>query len=153
MKDCLDTCYEIIKLIKFSPKREAILQDVKEESGNNASGVRIYVQHDGPYMQSHLISNYESIQSLWEAAMPATSDTEIKARIRGVASQMQTFKFLFGNSLSQLILWHTDNLSQTLWIPKLSSVEGQGIAVMTVKTLESMCTAENVNLFCSVVIV
>ena len=25
MKDCLDTCFEIIKLIKFSPKREAML--------------------------------------------------------------------------------------------------------------------------------
>ena len=39
MKDCLDTCYEIIKLIKFPPKREAMLQDVKEESGNDTSGV------------------------------------------------------------------------------------------------------------------
>ncbi len=26
MKDCLDTCTEVIKLINFSPKREAMLQ-------------------------------------------------------------------------------------------------------------------------------
>ena len=32
-------------------------------------------------------------------------------------------------------------------MPKLSSVEGQGIAMLTVRTLESMCTAENFNLF------
>ena len=25
MRDCLDTCYEVVKLIKFSPKREAML--------------------------------------------------------------------------------------------------------------------------------
>ena len=31
MKDCLDTCYELVKLIKFSPKREAILTHLKEE--------------------------------------------------------------------------------------------------------------------------
>ena len=31
MKDCLDTCYEIVKLIKFSPKREAMLFQLKEE--------------------------------------------------------------------------------------------------------------------------
>ena len=30
MKDCLDTCYEIVKLIKFSPKREAMLSQLKE---------------------------------------------------------------------------------------------------------------------------
>ncbi|KAL5486927.1 hypothetical protein EMCRGX_G019467 [Ephydatia muelleri] len=30
MKDCLDTCYEIVKMIKFSPKREAMLFQLKE---------------------------------------------------------------------------------------------------------------------------
>ncbi|KAL5474965.1 hypothetical protein EMCRGX_G027003 [Ephydatia muelleri] len=30
MKDCLDTCYEIVKLIKFSPKRDAMLSQLKE---------------------------------------------------------------------------------------------------------------------------
>ena len=40
MKDCLDTCFEIIKLITFSPKREAMLRTLKEESGSDASGVR-----------------------------------------------------------------------------------------------------------------
>ena len=33
MKDCLDTCYEIVKLITFSPKQEAILFQLKEEMG------------------------------------------------------------------------------------------------------------------------
>ena len=40
MKDCLDTCYEIVKLIKFSPKREAMLSQLKEEMGSDAPGVR-----------------------------------------------------------------------------------------------------------------
>ena len=30
MKDCLDTCFELVKHIKFSPKREAILTRIKE---------------------------------------------------------------------------------------------------------------------------
>lgn len=37
MRDCLDTCYELIKLIKFSPKREAMLRDLKEESSSDAT--------------------------------------------------------------------------------------------------------------------
>ena len=40
MKDCLDTCYEIVKLIKFSPKREAMLSQLKEEMGSDAPGIR-----------------------------------------------------------------------------------------------------------------
>ena len=46
-----------------------------------------------------------------------------------------------------MILQHADKLSQTLQMPKLTSVEGQGIAMVTVRTLESMHTAENFNLF------
>ena len=37
MKDCLDTCFE---LVKFSPKREAMLRELKEEIGSDARGVR-----------------------------------------------------------------------------------------------------------------
>ena len=40
MKDCLDTCFELVKLIKFSPKQEAMLHDLKEEIGSNAPSVR-----------------------------------------------------------------------------------------------------------------
>jgi len=34
MNDCLDCCYEIeiVKLVKFSPEREAMLKQLKEES-------------------------------------------------------------------------------------------------------------------------
>ena len=40
MKDCLDTCTELVKLIKFSPKREAMLRKLKEEADSNAINVR-----------------------------------------------------------------------------------------------------------------
>ena len=40
MKDCLETCFEVVKLIKFSPKREAMLCELKEEIGSDAHSVR-----------------------------------------------------------------------------------------------------------------
>ena len=70
--------------------------------------------------------------------MHETSNTEMKARIRGVWSQMQSFNFLFFIVLSEMVLRHTDKLSQTLQQPKLSSVEGHDIAMLTVKTLEGL---------------
>ena len=40
MKDCLDMCFELVKLIKFSPKREAILTRIKEETGSESPSVQ-----------------------------------------------------------------------------------------------------------------
>ena len=79
--------------------------------------------------------------------MHATSDTEMKARIHGVGSQMQSFQFLSGLVLSEVILQHTDKLNQTLQQPKLSSIEGHGVAMLTVKTLEGLQTEDNLDLF------
>lgn len=64
-----------------------------------------------------------------------------------MSRQMETFKLLFCLVLSEMILRHTDKLSQTLQQPKLSSVEGHGIAMLTVKTLEGLRTDENFELF------
>ena len=46
-----------------------------------------------------------------------------------------------------MILRHTDKLSETLQAPKLSGVEGHEIAMLTVKTLKTLRTDENFNLF------
>ena len=110
MKDCLDTCIELVKLIKFSPKREALLRKLKEEADNNAINIRTLCPTRWTVRAESLgsiLANYDSIQELWETALHETSDTETKARIRGVQSQMQTFKFLFCLVLTEMILRHT----------------------------------------------
>ena len=93
MKDCLDTCFEVVKLIKSSPTLCPTRWTVRAES------------------LASIVANYESILQLWETALSSTSNTEMKARIQGVESQMESFKFLFGLILSEMILRHTDKLS------------------------------------------
>ena len=39
MKNCLDTCFEVVKLNNFFPKREAALRVLKEEIGSDAPSV------------------------------------------------------------------------------------------------------------------
>ena len=51
---------------------------------------------------------------------------------------MKCFKFLFCLVLTEMILRHTDKLSETLQAPKLSGVEGHEIAMLTVKTLKGL---------------
>ena len=42
MKDALDTTHEVIKLIKYSPRREAIFKDIKEAiPGESNPGIRV----------------------------------------------------------------------------------------------------------------
>ena len=67
------------------------------------------------------MENYDVLQSTWDEALSIVKDTESKARIIGVASQMKTFDFFFGVFLGEMILRHCDNLSQTLQSKKISS--------------------------------
>ena len=60
---------------------------------------------------------------------------------------MRAFQFLFSLNLSEMILQHTDQHSQTLPSPELSSTEDQGIAIPTVETLQSLCSDSNFELF------
>ena len=62
---------------------------------------------------------------------------ETRARIKGVAAQMTTFKFYFGASLVHLLLRHTDNLSRTLQHKDVSAADGQRVAKSVVATLQS----------------
>ena len=85
-----------------------------------------------------ITSNFEPLQRTWEEAVEVVQDTETKARIRGVSAVMNTFDYLFGNMLGEMILKHSDNLSRALQHESLSAAEGQQIAQMTVETLKSL---------------
>ena len=39
MKDCLDICINLVKLIKFSPKQETMLRELKEEIDSDPPSV------------------------------------------------------------------------------------------------------------------
>ena len=68
MKDCLDTCYELVKLVKFSLKLETMLCELKEETGSNAPAVRTLCPTRGTVCAesfTNIIANYDSIQLLW----------------------------------------------------------------------------------------
>ena len=87
--------------------------------------------------------NYRALQLLWEESLCHIKDFDIKCRIRGVSSYMETFDFLFG----ELLLCHSDVLSKTLQSKDISAAEAQQIVFMTLKTLEDMKTEERFSAF------
>ena len=94
-----------------------------------------------------VVDNYTASQEIWEISKAQVSDQSIKARIIGVQAQFRTFRYLFGVLVGDLILRHSDNLSNTLQSPKLSASEGQQIAAMTVVTLQSLRNDSHFDLF------
>lgn len=87
------------------------------------------------------------LQELWDECLEVVKDSETIARINGVTSQMNTLRFHFGVELGEMILMHTDNLSKTLQHKDFSASEGQEIARLTIRTLETLRNEDSFNLF------
>ena len=145
MKNALETTHEITKLIKYSPRRDAIFSKLKDENnsvtGNSTAGIRVLCPTRWTVHADALLSiknNYSVLLNTWDEAVEVVKHTESNARIHGVHAQMRTFDFLFGTALGEMILRHTDNLSKTLQSKKLSAAEGQQVANMVVRTLEAL---------------
>ena len=85
-----------------------------------------------------ILPNYDSLQKIWKEVLQAMTDMEAKARIQGLAAHMTISTYLFGSTLSELALKHTDNLSRTLPHVSVLTAEGQQITAVTVATLTSM---------------
>lgn len=95
--------------------------------------------------------NYETLGATWEEALAVVRESEVKARINGVAAIMKTFDFLFGLILAEKILKHTDNLSKTLQTSSMSAVEARSIAKSCVKVFEKIRTDSCFDQFWAVV--
>ena len=150
LKDALDTAYELVKLIKYSPQREACFARLKADLAPITPGVRALCPTRwtvrAEALQS-ILDNYEVLSELWIESLDVIKDSDMKARINGVASQMKGFDFFYGVSLGQLILRHSDNLSRTLQRADISAAEGQEVTRLIVTTLRSLRSESMYKLF------
>ena len=111
------TQHEISKLLKFSPKRDALFSKLKAELAPETPGFRVLCPTWWTVRAASLqsvIDNWKPLQELWQESLDTKLDPEVKSRIIGVKYQMGTFSYLFGVSLGSLIFGHSDNLSRTL---------------------------------------
>ena len=150
MEDTLDTTYEITKLIKKSPKREVLFRKFKDEVKPGSTGIRTLCPTRWTVKAEAFTSiseNYQALQQTWEEAKRATKDTEMRARIVGVAAQMKNFDYFFGLELGRKCLAIADNLSRSLQSSTLSACEGQEIVKSSLTTLQSIRCDQHFDLF------
>ena len=145
LRNCLGTANEIIKLVKNSPKRNAIFNQIRAQLEESLPGIRVLCPTRWTVRAKSLesiLANYEILLQTWEEAKRDTSDSEVRARMLGVEKSMETFETYFGLSLAYLLLKHSDNLSKALQKSSISAAEGQSLAKLTVQTLNSLKTEE-----------
>lgn len=150
MKKALNITHEITKLIKYSPRRENLFKSIKGDIAPGTPGVRVICPTRWTVKAESMLSiiqNYTVLQELWDRAADIARDSDTVARIRGVASQMQSFDFFFGLVLGETLLRNSDNLSRTLQKKQFSAVEGQRVAEQTKKALTSTRNEDCFNLF------
>ena len=153
-KNALNNAFEISRLIKFSPKRNAAFDQIKSQNFGDEDSSTIGIRSFCPTRWTvratsiaSIIENYEPLNMLWDQCLEEALDPDIRGRIIGIKSQMKIFDFLFGLHISKRILSLTDNLSKSLQKSTISASEVQEIAALTIKTLESFRNDESFFLF------
>ena len=121
VKDALETTHEITRHIKYSPKRNAKLKQIRKSSEGQLQcwiwllcPTRWTTRADAT---TSVISNYSVLHEWWDWSLDNCTVIEMKARIRGSRSlHTQQFEFIFGLVLDRNLLQHTDSLS--VWVCK-----------------------------------
>ena len=117
IKSFLEVTFEVTKLIKYSPKRQRILENINKDASNTSPAVRVLCPTCWTVKAatfSSIFENYNALQMTWETALEDTTDSEVKSRIVGVQAKMESFNFIFCLHLGILTFGHTDNLSSCL---------------------------------------
>ena len=70
---------------------------------------------------------------MWEEAVDVVKQSDIKARINGVAAKMKEFNFHFCLMPAEQLLKHTDNLSRIMQATSMPAIEAKHIAELCVK--------------------
>ena len=79
-----------------------------------------------------VLNNYSVLQELWEESVKVTKESQIIARIIGIASQIATFDFYSGVHIGEMILRHT-------YIKHISAAEEKYILPLLLKQLCNLC--------------
>lgn len=166
LKETLEDAYELTRLVKYSPKRQAALKNKQEElrinnlnlpvdnAGDTESFSRLRLLCPTRWtvrakaLQS-VTNNYKAILEMlaWCDDSRNTSDSEIRARAGGLEKKMNSFNFMYGLQLSLLVLNHSDNLSATLQRPNICAADAQRTAKLVIETLRRIRSEEHAQSF------
>ena len=107
MGSFLDAVFEITKLIKKSPKRDAIFQKLKHDLATDTPSFRVLCPTRWTLRAASLqsvLDNYEVLLGVWDESKNSQIESEMKARIIGVETQILTECFTSYNNYTKYSL-------------------------------------------------
>lgn len=154
LSQTMDIAKEIVTLIKFSPKRECLFQQLKEnleteDEDTSSRGIIGLCPTRWTVRAScfrRILENYAVLMEEWDVCLSERLQTDVRARIIGCKAQMERFDFFFGLNLGERLYSHTDNLSKTHQGTKMAAVSGQRLANLTKEALTKMRTDQSFDL-------
>ena len=137
VRDSLQLVMEIIKLIKFSPKRTTLFNTIKSQLSPETHSLKPlcptrWTVRAGAI--SAILDNYESLLSTLQEVYTTGRD-EYALRAGGFVRQLQLFSTFFGLKLCLVIFSPTEQLSHTLQSKDITIQEARGAAHITEKFL------------------
>ena len=135
----MGTTEEITILIKYSPKQGNILGSTKE---------KIECENDSDFHANNLLMQSVVLWNVWKhCSQNDQMKTELKSRIIGVKTEMESFHLFFGLNLGQRISYHTNNLFKILQAKKISACSSKRLAELTIQILQNMRNKLSFNSF------
>ena len=158
----MGTAGEIVVLIKYSPKRENYLGSIKEqvefeiepeECTNDLQKLSETRWTIRAKCMQRILDNYDSLMKVWVHCLENDAmEWDLKGRIIGVRSQMETFDLFFGLHLASRIYSHTDNLAKSVQGKKMSAISSKRLANLTISVLKSIRNEQSFDNFFDVVL-
>ena len=149
LSDTMDTSGKIVILVKYSPKRKQKLESIKVTYEEDEALNRITKFFTTRWTVRancfrRIIDNYRFLYELWDECLKESGlNRDVKSKIIGCKSQMETFDLYFGLKLGKLLFSHRDKLSQTIQSGKMSAVSRKVLAMLTVETISDLRNSES----------
>ena len=116
IRDCLELIKELVKLIKFSPKRAHLFETLKKQLSPESADLRPLCPTRwtvGTYAIKALLDNYQTLCTTLEE-VHATGRDEYAMKAGGFLSQLEKFSTFFSLKLAYLVFGPAEQLSYTL---------------------------------------
>ena len=132
VRDTLELIMELVKLIKFSPKRSTLFQTLKSQMSPDTNDLRPLCPTRWTVRTGAIgavLSNYSTLCTVLEE-VNSTGRDEYAVKAGGILRQMEKFSTYFGLKLCFLVFSSTEQLSCTLQQKDITIQEARGAAVL-----------------------
>ena len=133
VRDTLQLVIEVVKIIKYSPKRSSFFHTVKSQLSPEANDLWPLCPTRWTVRSSSIsavLANYSTLSTVLEQ-INETGRDEYAVEAGGLAKQLQTFNVYLGLKLCQLVFDPTEQLSRTLQRRDSTIQEAKQAALIT----------------------